>query len=163
MEKKEYFKTLFKVFTILFSVFFFLGAEVSSNAADNDKSDTYKSIVFDEGKDSLITVSEVNRKISSYGVLADNSDYNNARIYIDSNDYRKVAYLINSFNKQLSSTDTANNKSYNNAIINKNLSKNLFEKIGYGSAISISTSKVDGFDKAGDTKALSEKILNSIR
>ena len=164
MKKKEYFKkTLFTILTVICFVLFVPGTDLSPYAAMNDKSDTYRSVVYDEGKDSLNTVSEVTRKISSYGVLADNSDYTEARVYLDSDDFRRVAYLINSFNKQLSSTDTANNRSYNNAIINKNLSKKLFSKIGYGSSVSVPTSKVDGFDKAEETRALSEKILNSIR
>ena len=164
MKKKEYFKkTLFTILTVICFVLFVPGTDLSPYAAMNDKSDTYRSVVYDEGKDSLNTVSEVTRKISSYGVLADNSDYTEARVYLDSDDFRRVAYLINSFNKQLSSTDTANNRSYNNAIINKKLSKNLFSKIGYESSVSVPTTKVDGFDKAEETRALTEKILDNIR
>lgn len=164
MKKKEFFKkAIIAIIIVVCATFFSPLAEVSPYAAVIDKTTNYKSIVYGEEKESLKTVSEVARKISSYGVLADSSDHEKAKIYIDSDDFKRIAYLINSFNKQVSSTDTSNNRSYNNAIINKTISKNLFSKIGYGSSVSVPTSEIDGVENAGETKALSERILNSLR
>lgn len=163
IKKRVLKKALAMACVVVSTVLFVPGTESFSLAANTDKSSTYKSIVYGEGETAVNTVSETGRKIRSTGILADSSDYVRSKIYIDTDDFRKIAYNINEFNRQVSSTDKANNRSFNNAIAGKNMAKSLYKKIGYGTSTAVSTDKVDGFSKASETKALSEKVLNSIR
>lgn len=164
MKKKEFLlKTLSTLLIVASAAIVVPGINTSLFAAGTNKSYTYKSIEYGEGDEAVKTISETGRTISSTGVLADNTDYTKASIYLDTDDYKIIAHLINEFNREVSSTDASNNRSFNNAIANKNVAKKLFKKVGYNTDVSVSSVKIDGFDKASETKALSEKVLKSIR